>query len=40
MILGGVDEMLQTIYYEQGELTGVTLDEDSGKVGYSEIRPP
>ena len=32
MILGGVDEILQTIYHEGGELSVVAIDEESGKV--------
>ncbi|KAI5803285.1 RAVE protein 1 C terminal-domain-containing protein [Peziza echinospora] len=31
VILGGVDEILQTIYHDGGDLTAVAIDEQSGK---------
>ncbi|KAF8477585.1 RAVE protein 1 C terminal-domain-containing protein [Kalaharituber pfeilii] len=32
VILGGVDEIIQTIYHEGGELTTVSFEEESGKI--------
>ena len=33
VILGGVDEILQTIYHEHDEFFAVAMDEETGKVG-------